>query len=112
MGSAPPTYRNRTASPPPAPLITYQKQAPLSPGSYAGMQIPPTGHGYTYSTYGPCYSQNLLYGMPPHSGMLLRFLASPFPFGYSRNFVGPNKYHQFGPWGGYRYYSPGWGPVW
>ncbi|KAK6758594.1 hypothetical protein RB195_016051 [Necator americanus] len=113
MDSAPPTYRNRTVSPPPAPVTTYQKPPPLSPGSYAGYQIPPPpGYGYKYTTYGPTYSQNLLYGMPPHSGMLLRFLASPFPFGYHRNFVGPNKYHQFGSWGGYKYYSPGWGPVW
>lgn len=39
MDSAPPTYRNRTASPPPAPVSTYQKQPPLSPGSYSGYQV-------------------------------------------------------------------------
>ncbi|CAJ0588728.1 unnamed protein product, partial [Cylicocyclus nassatus] len=109
MDSAPPTYRNRTASPPPAPLTTYKKP-PLSPGTYNEIPMKPPGYGYSYSTYAPYYSQNLLYGMPPHSGMLLRFLASPFPFGYHKSFVGPNKYHHFGgPWGGYRYYSPGWG---
>ncbi|VDL78703.1 unnamed protein product [Nippostrongylus brasiliensis] len=66
--------------------------------------IPPPGYGYKY-TSGP-YSQNLLYGMPPHSGMLLRFLASPFPFGgHHRSFIGPNKYHQFGGWTSNRYYT-------
>uniref|UniRef100_A0A1I7WCS2 PB1 domain-containing protein n=1 Tax=Heterorhabditis bacteriophora TaxID=37862 RepID=A0A1I7WCS2_HETBA len=43
---------------------------------------------------------------------IFRFLANPFPFGgYHRTFIGPNKYHQFGGWGG-KYYSSGWGPVW
>uniref|UniRef100_A0A0K0DGY4 Uncharacterized protein n=1 Tax=Angiostrongylus cantonensis TaxID=6313 RepID=A0A0K0DGY4_ANGCA len=51
--------------------------------------------------------------MPPHNGMLLRFLASPFPFGgYHRSFIGPNKYHHFGGWGGHKYYSSSWGPIW
>ncbi|WKY13627.1 hypothetical protein Q1695_004452 [Nippostrongylus brasiliensis] len=111
MDSAPPTYRNRTISPPPAPVSNHSKQPLHSPGSYSGLQIPPPGYGYKY-TSGP-YSQNLLYGMPPHSGMLLRFLASPFPFGgHHRSFIGPNKYHQFGGWTSNRYYTSGWGPVW
>ncbi|WKY13626.1 hypothetical protein Q1695_004452 [Nippostrongylus brasiliensis] len=104
MDSAPPTYRNRTISPPPAPVSNHSKQPLHSPGSYSGLQIPPPGYGYKY-TSGP-YSQNLLYGMPPHSGMLLRFLASPFPFGgHHRSFIGPNKYHQFGGWTSNRYYT-------
>ncbi|VDO88515.1 unnamed protein product [Heligmosomoides polygyrus] len=113
MGSAPPTYRNRTVSPPPAPVVSQVKQTqPMrSPSSLPGLQMPPPGYGYKYPY--TSYSQNLLYGMPPHSGMLLRFLASPFPFsGQHRSFIGPNKYHQFGAWGGHRYYSNGWGPVW
>ncbi|XGW07085.1 hypothetical protein V3C99_016970 [Haemonchus contortus] len=113
MDSAPPSYPNRTISPPPAPIASV-KQQQMSPGSYtSGTQIPYPGYGYKYSTYAP-YSQNILYGMPPHSGMLLRFLASPFPFGghYRTSFVGPNKYHHFGNWGGHKYYSSGWGPVW
>ncbi|KAK6041172.1 hypothetical protein COOONC_21323 [Cooperia oncophora] len=74
--------------------------------------IPYPGYSYKYS-YAP-YSQNILYGMPPHSGMLLRFLASPFPFGghHRTAFIGPNKYHHFGGWGGHKYYSSAWGPVW
>ncbi|PIO53580.1 hypothetical protein TELCIR_25079 [Teladorsagia circumcincta] len=76
--------------------------------------IPYPGYGYKYPSYAPSYSQNILYGMPPHSGMLLRFLASPFPFGghHRTAFIGPNKYHHFGGWGGHKYYSSGWGPVW
>ncbi|VDM77875.1 unnamed protein product [Strongylus vulgaris] len=113
IDSATTSFRNRTLSPPPTPLTTHQKQPPLPLGP--GIQMKPPGYGYSYSTYGP-YSQNLVYGMPPHSGMLLstfcRFLESPFPFDYHRSFVGPNKYHHFGgPWGGYKNYS-GWGSVW
>ncbi|KAK6053950.1 hypothetical protein COOONC_08545 [Cooperia oncophora] len=42
MDSAPPTYRNRTVSPPPAPIATLTKQQQMSPGSYTtGMQDAP-----------------------------------------------------------------------
>ncbi|CAJ0586247.1 unnamed protein product, partial [Mesorhabditis spiculigera] len=79
---------------------------------------PPPGY-YKVTTYPTMYSQNLLYGMPPHNGMLWRFLASPFPFGHGKTWMGPNKYHSFGNYhgfypgyGGGRYmHSSSWGPI-
>ncbi|KAJ1370971.1 hypothetical protein KIN20_032824 [Parelaphostrongylus tenuis] len=109
MESAPASFRNRTASQPGSQTVdlSLQNREP-----HDRLQVPSPGYGYKYSSHVP-YSQSLLYGMPPHNGMLLRFLASPFPFGgYHRDFIGPNKYHHFGTWGGHRYYSSTWGPIW
>ncbi|VDM64735.1 unnamed protein product [Angiostrongylus costaricensis] len=112
MESAPTTYRNRTGSQPPTQTAGNSESFLQHRGSHDGLQAPSSGYGYKYSPY-VSYSQNLLYGMPPHNGMLLRFLASPFPFGgYHRSFIGPNKYHRFGGWGGHEYYSSSWGPIW
>ncbi|CAB3397528.1 unnamed protein product [Caenorhabditis bovis] len=106
-------YRLRSMSPPPtsaqhSPMpremvkTTYAHRGSYS-GYYPGLKYPP---------FGPQYSQSILYGMPPHNGMLWRFLANPFPFGSSRSFVGPNKYHHFGGWGANHMYSSNWGPAW
>ncbi|CAI4231535.1 unnamed protein product [Auanema sp. JU1783] len=110
MDSAPATYRNRAISPPPVSTHSTQPVHVRTPTSTYSGYHPQLSPGAL--SYAP-YSQSLLYGMPPHNGMLLRFLANPFPFGsYHRTFVGPNKYHQFGGWGGGRYYSSGFGPMW
>ncbi|KAE9420397.1 hypothetical protein Angca_000270, partial [Angiostrongylus cantonensis] len=117
LESAPATFRNRTASQPATQTVGHSESFLQHSGSSHNRQkhfigVPSSGYGYKYSSYVP-YSQNLLYGMPPHNGMLLRFLASPFPFGgYHRSFIGPNKYHHFGGWGGHKYYSSSWGPIW
>ncbi|KJH50340.1 hypothetical protein DICVIV_03534 [Dictyocaulus viviparus] len=101
--------RNRTVSPT-LPKPAHSEFSLRSPGSCSG--VSPLGYGLKYPSYAP-YSQNLLYGMPPHNGMLLRFLTNPFPFGgYHRYFVGPNKYHHFGGWRGHKYYVSPWGPMW
>ncbi|CAD6193219.1 unnamed protein product [Caenorhabditis auriculariae] len=111
MDSAPATYRHRTMSPPPSHTPQPQREIIKTTYSHAG-SFSGYGNGYPYKAGYP-YSQSILYGMPPHNGMLLRFLANPFPFGHHhRTFVGPNKYHHFGGWGGGRYYSSGFGPVW
>ncbi|UMM33350.1 hypothetical protein L5515_006868 [Caenorhabditis briggsae] len=127
MDSAPDTYRHhphqmaRAMSPPPMSTTTGTTHSPplrqigetvkttySHSGSYGGLY--PSYKGYPYGGY----SNSILYGMPPHNGMLWRFLANPFPFGHtqsSRSFIGPNKYHHFG---GYNHmYSSGFGgPVW
>ncbi|CAL2043922.1 hypothetical protein CAEBREN_20484 [Caenorhabditis brenneri] len=128
MDSAPDTYRHhpqqmRAMSPPPMSTTTGTTHSPPlrqigetvkttyhHSGSYGGLY--PGGYK-GYPGYGG-YSNSILYGMPPHNGMLWRFLANPFPFGHAqstRSFIGPNKYHHFG---GYNHmYSSGFGgPVW
>ncbi|CAJ0950272.1 unnamed protein product, partial [Mesorhabditis belari] len=118
--------RNRSTSPqenqgivqsPPSTLPPGEKGAQLQPWP---VEAPPPPGYYKVTTYPSMYSQNLLYGMPPHNGMLWRFLANPFPFGYGKTWVGPNKYHSFGNFhgfypgygGGGRYmHSTSWGPI-
>uniref|UniRef100_A0A8R1E1V7 PB1 domain-containing protein n=1 Tax=Caenorhabditis japonica TaxID=281687 RepID=A0A8R1E1V7_CAEJA len=126
MESAPDTYRHhqitRAMSPPARSTTTTTGTAHSPPMRQIGETVKTTYHhsgnygglypgGYKGYPYGG-YSNNILYGMPPHNGMLWRFLANPFPFGNQhRSFIGPNKYHHFG---GYNHmYSSGLGgPVW
>ncbi|CAJ0568781.1 unnamed protein product, partial [Mesorhabditis spiculigera] len=118
-----PPSRNRSTSPqegivqiPPSTIPPLEKGGPLQPWP---VDAPPPPGYYKVTTYPTMYSQNLLYGMPPHNGMLWRFLASPFPFGHGKTWMGPNKYHSFGNYhgfypgyGGGRYmHSSSWGPI-
>ncbi|KAF8387007.1 hypothetical protein PRIPAC_76149 [Pristionchus pacificus] len=103
-------YRRRTLTPPPViESPTSASKGPVVP--YHQMQVPPPGYTYKYTTYGPSYTQPILYGMPPTNGMLMRFLLNPYSMGYTRSWVGPYKYGHWGGWNG-RYATSGWGPIW
>ncbi|CAD5232179.1 unnamed protein product [Bursaphelenchus xylophilus] len=89
-------YRDRSQHPQGAP----PPRPPYTPGSGS----------YVHSQ---SYGQPLLYGMPPQNMLLAHFLTGGhYPF-TKFSWVGPNKYHNFGPYPYKHFYNKGgWGPSW
>lgn len=82
-----------------------QNFPPPTPGPFGG-------NGYSHSVT-HSYNQPIANGMPPHNPLLYHFLTGGhYPF-TKFSWVGPNKYHNFGPYPYKHFYNKGgWGPSW
>ncbi|CAD5222793.1 unnamed protein product [Bursaphelenchus okinawaensis] len=87
-------YRPQNYGPPPRP------PPPQTPG------------GVSYS-HTQTYGHPLQYGLPPNNMLLAHFLTGGhYPF-TKFSWIGPNKYHNFGPYPYKHFYNKGgWGPSW
>jgi hypothetical protein len=94
--------RNTPQQSPQTPYPTYGSRLPRNAAASPG--------GVTYASYG--YGQPLLYGMPPTNLLLAHFLTGGhYPF-TRISWVGPNKFHNFGPYPYRHFYNKGgFGPM-